>query len=194
MMSCTGMSPALAGKYQLKKPASFQDRCFTGSQGATNENCSKSINQNLVDFSASGNLTVVVGWEKGVVTIPAREYVFSGFNSWWLMIIPFVVFLLFSYILLKFGRDPKKITTIAPEFSPPQNLTIPEMGTILDDRVEPADLTSQIIFWATKGYIKIKEEEKTFLRGQNYTLIKLKDLPQHAKSFEKMFFEALFKN
>ncbi len=98
-------------------------------------------------------------------------------------------------LLFKFGRDDPIYPTV--EFYPPEGLTPAEIGYIYDNRIDPYDLTSMLIYWADKGYIRIIEEEdeeglifkkkKTTLK-----LEKLESLPAGSKRFESVYFNDLF--
>ncbi len=51
------------------------------------------------------------------------------------------------------------------------------------------DVISLILYWADKGYLKMKE------KGQkDMEFIKLKDIPDSEPRYQKTMFEALFKN
>ncbi len=178
---------------ELATSANIKARCFSGSGGSPEENCQSNIKNHTVSFSADGLLTIVVGWNKGIVAQIEKDYLYTGIESGWFFVITLATILLLIFLLLKYGRDPKKITTIAPEFEPPTGLAISEMGAILNERIDPTDLTAQIIAWATDGLIKIKElPRESILKGKDWQLSKLKDLSENAKEFQKLFFNHFF--
>ncbi len=47
--------------------------------------------------------------------------------------------------------------TIAPEFSPPDNLRPAEMGTLIDEKADTLDITATIVDLAMRGYLTITE-------------------------------------
>ncbi len=103
-------------------------------------------------------------------------------------------------IWIKYGKDNKLVAPI--QFYPPQDLTPAEVGYLMNETVDPKDVTSLIIYWASEGYLNIVEEElendtildkiKNKLSKPRFTLVKLKDLDYNAKDFEKIMFEDLF--
>ena len=88
-------------------------------------------------------------------------------------------------LYLIFGRDEKVVQTV--EFNAPEGLTPAEVGYIIDGVVDNKDVTSLIIYWADKGYLKLTEE-----KDKDILITKLKDLPANAKPFEFTMFTALF--
>jgi uncharacterized membrane protein len=81
------------------------------------------------------------------------------------------------YMLYRYGVDPKGRATIAPEFSPPKDLNLLEIGIMIDEKADNHDFTAIIIDLAVSGYLKIKEIERKKLvgKGRDYELIKIKD-------------------
>jgi hypothetical protein len=43
------------------------------------------------------------------------------------------------------------------EFYPPPELTSADIGYIFDNQVDTKDITSLILYWASKGYLAIEE-------------------------------------
>ena len=86
---------------------------------------------------------------------------------------------------LLFGRDPKVIKTV--EFYPPKGMTPAEIGYVIDGHVDTKDIVSMIVYYASKGYLKIEELEKN-----EFTAIKLKNIDPKEKTFAKTLFNALF--
>ena len=96
-------------------------------------------------------------------------------------------FLIIVIILFKkYGKDDMIFKQV--EFYPPEDLSPPEIAYIAKSGVDTKDIVSLIVYFASKGYIKIIEESKKLI-----TLEKLKSIPSNAKAFEKVFFDALFK-
>ena len=105
------------------------------------------------------------------------------------------LFLLAIFLWFRFGRDEKIYPPV--EFYPPKDLTPAEIGYIYDKQIDPYDITSMLVYWADKGYLKIIEEEEKvgFIFKKDITnvkLEKLKNLPNDAQQFEKTFFNELF--
>ncbi|KUK53981.1 MAG: hypothetical protein XD78_0730 [Desulfotomaculum sp. 46_296] len=67
----------------------------------------------------------------------------------------------------KRGRDPKIREAVAVMYEPPkfsgEPLTPAEIGALVDEKMDPRDITSAIVGLADKGYIKIEEIKKDWL-------------------------------
>ena len=85
------------------------------------------------------------------------------------------------------GRDEKTFRdTIMPHYRPPKGMLPTETGTIIDERLNPRDITATIIDYAVKGYIQIDELEK-----KDYKLTLKKPLPK-LKKFESLILRKIF--
>lgn len=84
-----------------------------------------------------------------------------------------------------YGRDEKIIPVVS--FTPPDGMTSAETGYIVDGTVDNKDIVSLIIFWASKGYMSIKQIDK-----DSFEFTKLRQLPFNAKKFEQTMFNDLF--
>ena len=92
-----------------------------------------------------------------------------------------------SCLICLFGRDEKIIPSI--QYQPPEGMDSAVVGYVLDGSVDDKDVISLILYWADKGYLKMKE------KGQkDMEFIKLKDIPDSEPRYQKTMFEALFKN
>lgn len=87
-----------------------------------------------------------------------------------------------AYLVIKKKR--KKPETI--EFYPPDELNSVEMGYIIDGKVNVSDVLSLLPHLASKGYIRIVENNK-----DNYNIIKMKEY-DGTKTSEKIFMDSLF--
>ena len=85
---------------------------------------------------------------------------------------------------LKFGKE--DYIAIPARYYPPENMDPCKFGFLLDDRSSPNEVISLIFYWASKGFIKIKEED------DDTYLIKLKDLITD-NIYERKLFNLLFK-
>jgi uncharacterized membrane protein YgcG len=103
-----------------------------------------------------------------------------------------IVTVLGGLLWFRKGRNQEVIPTV--EFYPPPGLTSADIGYIFDNQVDTHDITSLILYWASKGYLAIEETtEKVFLFQQSsFTFIKLRELDDSAKSYEKKMFRDLF--
>jgi uncharacterized membrane protein len=160
------------------------NKCFTGSTGSTQQNCTYN---NQTFTSVNGPLTIVLGWNKGVVSETTRVYEASfRFESLWVWLLPLFILIYFIFLYLKNGRDPKGRVTIVPEFSPPNNMRPAEMGTLIDEKADNTDISATLIDLAVRGYLKIEEKDKKF------SLIKFKPAGADLNSYEEKLFNSIF--
>ena len=102
-------------------------------------------------------LTVVVGWDKGLIPPPtAVDKVSEFFSSNWPLGIPILVFALMFWLWNTRGRDPRQ-RPIAVQYEAPTGMTPAEVGTITDESVDMRDITATLVDLAVRGYIKIAE-------------------------------------
>lgn len=72
--------------------------------------------------------------------------------------IPFLVLPFMIVMWFLFGRDPHGGPMVV-QFEPPEGLSGPEVGAMVDERVDQRDLSAGFISLATKGYLKIYPSE-----------------------------------
>ncbi|MFV0255330.1 MAG: DUF2207 family protein [Erysipelotrichaceae bacterium] len=113
-------------------------------------------------------------------------YIYADYtNLLYFALISSVVLLLIIIVLFKyFGRDEKRPVVV--EFSPPENLDSAGVGYLINAQVNQRDVMSLIIEWAKDGYLNISDENE-------FTLIKMKDLPDSKPLYQQDMFSALFK-
>lgn len=151
-----------------------------------------------VDWSVSGNTitagnTRMLNAGEGVtlnIILPEGYFVGEKTMDWmlWAMMLVIIVAPLSSILLwFLFGRDPRVVRTV--EFYAPEGVSPAELGYIVDGAVDSKDIVSLIIYWANGGYLTIREDEE-----KKFTLIKKRDLPDTAKTYEYTMFQGLFNN
>ncbi len=98
------------------------------------------------------------------------------------------------FLFFRFGKDKKAIPVV--EFYAPDDLSPAEVGYILDGTANSKDILSLIPYFAHKGFLEIRqlETEKKFFGKdeESYELHKLKELPESAPQYQKVFFDGLF--
>lgn len=169
--------------------------CFTGSYGATTEGCEKAAIGNLVTVSAEDYLTVAVSFPKGHVEEPAMwELVFWFLFANWILFVPLLVGVVLLWYWWKHGRDESGRKTIVPEYDAPKDLGPMQMGTLVDGKVHPRDISAGVVSLAVKGYLKIKEEEKQKIIGKKteFSFDKLKDADEKTDPIEKELLSGIF--
>lgn len=110
-------------------------------------------------------LTVVVGWDKGLIPEPtAMDKVLGFLTANWPLGIPFVVLAAMLTLWFRIGRDPKQ-RPVAVQYEPPADLTPAEAGTLTDERVDMRDITATMVDLAVRGFLRIEETEEEVLFG-----------------------------
>ncbi|MCQ2546844.1 MAG: DUF2207 domain-containing protein [Clostridia bacterium] len=100
------------------------------------------------------------------------------------LVIIILALIAFAVVWMFFGRRQHIVETV--EFHPPEGVTPAEIGLIIDGSLDKKDMMSMFMYFAQKGYLKIKEKKKDF------RFIKVKDIDENEKSFAKTLFEGIF--
>ena len=154
------------------------------------------------DLLANQGMSVVLGFAKNIVNIKVEEPLPT--IPLWLSIILLIVvfgglpiFVLIVMILIWFykGRDENLHDPIIAQYDSPDNLPPGVVGTILDERVDKQDVSSEIIYLAIAGYFKINrlESKKFLIKSVDYQLDKLKEADDNLKEYQKILLNAFFK-
>ena len=99
-----------------------------------------------------------------------------------------ILIILLILMLMKYGRDPKRIQTV--EFEAPEGATPADVGYIIDGSSDKEDIVALLFYWANKGIISIEQIDGS--KKSDFRLTKLMDLPEDSKTYEKTFFRGLF--
>jgi uncharacterized membrane protein len=146
-------------------------------------------------------LTIVFGWDKGLVTPPSslKKFLWAlNFKDNWVFLFPLLSLIFMISRWYKTGRDPKVRDAVTVMYEPPQSsgrpLTPAEVGAIVDEKVDPRDITSSIVGLAVKGYIKIEEIKRDGLifNSTDYQLSKIKEPDAELSAFEMVLMERVF--
>ena len=177
--------------------------CFTGRQGSVASHCTAAPSGKLVAFASDRalgpgeGLTLVVGLPKGVLAEPSPWARFwdrvSDYLSGWALL-PFGVLAGMTALWRRNGRDPAGGDALPVRYEPPAGLTPAEVGTVVDERADLADITSSILDLAIRGFLRIEEEETTqflFLEKRDVRLRKLRE-GEGLKRHEAILFSRLF--
>jgi hypothetical protein len=158
--------------------------CFTGQVGGTNRDCVVTENtvESFVPVGLGGDFTIVVGLDK------PNQLLFPSFlqQYWWYTLI-FLPAILAAVMWWRKGRDDRflgdnvyvntpeaKTKNVSPfdrphlpnVYYPIQDLTPAEAGTIIDQKVDLADVVAEITELARLKYLEIKplKNDYAFLR------------------------------
>lgn len=183
--------------------------CYTGYVRSTESDCTMSYDEKNGEVTAAAqtNLTIVVGFPKGIIavvepkefvpfwgTIVGKIFLFFllGVAFFWYIFLP----LLLPYRWWRYGRDPKPTIGeasawfAAPKTKSGRSLTPGETGTLVDEKADSADIVATIIDLARRGYLKIVEPKKGDIH-----LEKSKTVPKETlTAFEQKLYTAMFKS
>ncbi len=196
----------------LFSPQIEQTKCFQGISG-TADPCQKdSTNKQKVTFQTTRplqlneGLTIVVGYTKGLVPIllgtkpqtfgvsnlPATPFDMTVFS-----LVLGVSCLLLLFILSKNNNTlfsflkPKPPVVVA--FEPPNSLRPGELGTLMDEKADTLDVTATIIDLATRGFMTITEQKKTWIFGStDYILSKTNKETNSLHAYENTLLTNIF--
>lgn len=188
--------PAAAG--------SLRAQAFTGVYGSRDQEATAQVRGSDVFFETSnplpmrGGLTADVYLPKGILKQPSALTRFGWFlrsNS--IVFLPlFALVVMFTFWWYK-GKDPSVGLSVAPMYEPPKDMTPAEVGTLVDDTIDPRDVTSTVIDLAVRGFLKIeetKEEHLLIFSSKDYVFHLLKDRSQWngLASHERVVLERMF--
>ena len=197
--------------------------CFAGQAGSDEKFCGSDFDDSTAAFNSTQRLgegrdfTVVIGLNnQNQLVFPGKfeEILQTGLDNlgYLLAVLPLAVLFGFWY---KKGRDKKyagdnvyyrpddKKVVIKPLFarehlpmvySPIAGLTPAQVGTIVDEKVDIADVVSEIVELARMGYLKIEKIQKKALIGSktDYSFIKLDKESEVLADYQKYLLEKLF--
>ena len=179
--------------------------CYTGAFGSRGKQCTITVSSGgVAEFHAADFLTVSVGAPAGLIPGPlpgSRVIRFIKNNP--IVFLPVAVFLVLFLIWWIQGRDPHGRGVVMAQFEPPKRsdarddfMSPAEVGTLIDAKVHPRDLSAVIVDWAVRGFLKIREDAVKELFGEDrrFTLVKVKDpgegeLRKHEKILWDYFFD-----
>jgi uncharacterized membrane protein YgcG len=146
-------------------------------------------------------LTVAFGWDKGFVSPPSswKRFLWAiDLKENWVFLFPFFLLIYMVDLWYRRGRDPRVRESVRVMYEPPKfedrPLTPAEVGTLIDEKLDPRDMTSTIVGLAVKGYIKIEETKKEgwILDSTDYYLKKVKEPDGNLGPFEIELMKDLF--
>ncbi len=177
---------------------------YTGAYGSREQDADVTITGNEIRYRMRRGLhfreglTAVVGWDKGVVREPgAAEKAFLFLRSNWPLFLPLLVFGVMFWLWYTRGRDPRRRPIVA-RYTPPEDLTPAELGTLVDNSPDMRDITATLVDLAVRGYVVIEEKEEKKLLGlfsdkdYVFTLRKPRDAWQDLKPHEAALLEGVF--
>ena len=184
-------------RFSMKAPSGVDIKdfqCFTGGVGSKRKDCechmegADVVCETTGGLNAYSGMTVVVDFPEGTFNKPGFLTRFWWkFSVFWPLLIPVIAFVVMYRKWLKYGRDPKT-GPIATTYEPPEDLSPIEAGTLIDEVVDPRDLTSEILNLAILGYIKIEETPDK----KDYIIVKLKECDDRLEDYQCEILDSLF--
>ena len=187
--------------------AGIRATAFTGAYGSTAEGATVATTGTTLRFATRQplgyreGLTIVVGWDKGIVTEPSTTAKAAGvIASNWPLAIPVPVFVFMFLMWRARGRDPEQ-QPVTVRYEPPADLTPGEAGTLIDNKVDTRDIIATLVDLAVRGHLRFQETEKKALLGligsREFILEKLEPRadagpPAPLTPHENMVFGAVF--
>ena len=124
-------------------------------------------------------ITVRMELEEGYFS-PVTSHVWDIINLILILAVAGISFVIFM------KKSCKSPLTPVVQFELSDGTTSADVGYLIDRYVHDKDIASLVILWAQKGFLKIKEENKTT------TLIKVKDADKSLKLYERVLFDKIF--
>lgn len=128
-------------------------------------------------------ITVSVTFAKNIFT-PYMPTFWEEYGNYLFLIIPFMVFIICFRIWKNYGDDPDLKKTVIAEYKPPENMSPTEMGLLLTNgKLKNHFITAEIINFAVKGIITIKEVENKilFFTSKDYELLRVGNTEAESK-------------
>lgn len=166
--------------------AQVKTACFMGPPGSTTPASIQSKADNIIfytyNLSPGSGLTFVAGLPKDSVVAPSTlQNLLWILADWWpAFALPLAALALLTMLYLRGGRDADIGQAVAVEWNPPTELTPAEVGTLVDEHCDMADVVSTLVDLAARGYLVIEQtqsEKFLFFSSKDYIFHKLQHTP-----------------
>lgn len=195
----------ISAKVNLPQGANIlQNACYTGAIGGKESNCSgKVVGDQSIEWTgnplaAHENLTIAVGFTKGVILQPPPPTFLEKYGiAIFLALVMLGLFVTGYNTWRKYGVDPVK-PTVYPQFNVPDNMSPAALGYLKFESFKDSYLTASLVNLAIKGFIQIVEEESSSFFGMSksktFKVNKLKEPDQSLPKEEIAVMNNLFQN
>lgn len=151
-----------------------------GDQRLTYSIIGNKIEGSVVQLSYGEALTIYNEFQEGYFDVE-KGFVYD-------IVLLIIVLVVLAAILIFFIVKRRKLPIVeVVEFSAPNGLTPAEVGYINDGKLTGDEISALIVYWASKGYVKLKQ-----ITDKSVKIIKIREMPNNAKEHEKLFFASLF--
>jgi uncharacterized membrane protein YgcG len=187
------------------KTTQVKTACFVGPPGSTTPGSIQAKADNIIfytyNLSPGSGLTFVAGLPKGSVVPPSTlQNLLWILADWWpAFALPLIALALLTMLYLRGGRDAAIGQAVAVEWNPPTELTPAEVGTLVDEHCDMADVVSTLVDLAARGYLVIEQtqtEKFLFFSSKDYIFHKLQHMPSSNEpallKHEQEFLRGLF--
>jgi hypothetical protein len=108
-------------------------------------------------LSAFELMTVVVGLPPGLITVPTKAPERPGISltQWWPLSTPLIIFVI-AFTTWQRRGGPGERSYVA-RYEPTEEMSPAELGTLVDDSMDGADLTATMVDLAARGFLRIEE-------------------------------------
>ena len=180
---------------------------YTGPFGSKGSAADHETHTNEVTFVTKNplnigeGLTIAFGWDKGLTAAPSawKKFLWTvDMTENWIFLFPPLALASMFFLWRRKGRDPRVRESMTVMYAPPtfenRPLVPAEVGTLIDEKFDPRDITSTIVELGVMGYLRIEETKKEGLLfdATDYYLKKLKDPDAQLGPFEKELMTSLF--
>jgi len=177
-------------------------KCFTGSYGSSEQNCDSVAKSNSATFTAynllpTQDMTINITSEGSQFVLyqapqdpPPPNLV--ALAPLLIGAAALILGLILRIIFITDHRRRKKDKTIVPQYEPPKDISVGELGTLHDNKSDMKEITATLIDLAVRGYIKITQvAKKSLFKKAEYQFDLLKDKTGLA-SHEQTLMDLLF--
>jgi uncharacterized membrane protein YgcG len=184
--------------------SSLKTDSFFGPPGATQRANVKVEPKSILFFTSNlppgDGLTLVAGLPSGSLTEPSAGQIVLWFLAdWWpAFLFPLLAGSIITLLWNYSGRDVEGNLPAQVEWAPPRDLSPAEVGTLVDESCDMADIVSTLIDLAARGYLTIQEmetEKFLFMQSRDYVFIRTPrshDLDEKLLPHEAAFLRGLF--
>jgi len=179
--------------FSIRFPAPIEADQITFNRGAYGTTGAEGVSWTLSPDrqEITGETTAMYPGESLTVRVQMPDGYFIERTDWQSIFRIVLVIVSLSLVVLawsiwhRYGQD--KDLIVVPHHEPPEGMSPLDVGYIIDESLDPHDVTAMIFYWADKGCLTIVEEGKefSFIRGHD---------PKGASKHEMQLFNAFFVN
>jgi len=188
-------------------PLDLRTACYTGIRGSRERACrATGVRGGAVyvanrPFRPREGLTIVLGWNKGIIRTPSawKAALFRlNLPQNWVFVLPLLTLGYMTTLWFRKGRDPVTGDPLVVAYEPPEEagraLLPAEIGALIDEKLDPRDITASVVDLAVKGYLAIEETKSPGLifRKTDFTLRRLREPDDSLPPFERLLLERIF--